>query len=1542
MPNPSQWTLIEAAEAGDERVVRLLLENEAEVEMEDRSRRTALHAAAGNGQEAVVQLLLEKEADVEAKDMYGRTPLHLAAEQGHKAVVRLLLGKGADIEAKDKDRETALEWAAGNGHEAVVLSLLESGADVSARDSDGLTALDWALGSGREAVVWLLLDHGASFGLKDTTAKSPIVRVWEKTMDEEPHLQNISPKNRQSSGSQRATSSGAVQMCADVEAEYPSEWSGARQEHEKSVQLPLNMGAHVKAKVAAGWTVLHAAKKPRHLGAVEAKPPWRRISSIFPMRSKGSTDPINMQISPSDVKNSSPGTQPAAAMPVDGILCRDVSSSPIGIPIASNIQTSPPDNDVQAVDWNSKSIRLGNRFLRTGSIQDLEDAIRSGREAVKAIPPQHPKRATYLNNLALWLMHRFDVTGALENIEEAIRFGREVVKLIPPSHSDFPKFLNNLSVYLSHRFDRMGAIEDLDEAICKVKEAIKIAPPNHSELSKWLTTLCAVLGDRFIRTGAVSDLDEAIQSGEEAVKIISPDHPGRAACLNNLGLMLSNRFKRTGELKDIEDAIRSEKEAINVTPPSHTALPTYLNNLGIMFVDRFKRIGEIKDLEEAIQRGKEAIEATPASHTSRGLYFNNLGLKQRYLFQSKGEIEDLGEAISSGRKAIEATPPNHPKLAMYLSNLSLGLGDSFVRTGAIEDLEEAISKTMEAVKITPADHPGLALRLNNLSLWQGNRFNRFGSLEDLEKAIHNGKKAVRLTQPNQPDRATRLINISVWLGARFSLIGGTEDLKEAICNAREAVMLTPPNHPDRPRWLNNLGVLLIDQFKRTGVVTDLEEAISRAMEAVKTSPFDHPRQSTRLNNLSTALGLRFVKTGNMVDLEEAIVSGRAAVKALPLDSPDRMKISDNLAVRLHERFERAGGLDDVGEAIYLGREAVKATALNHPDRGLRLNNLGVRLYDRFKRTGEREDVQEAKAMFTAALQLQVSPLLVRIRAGKYAGLLYIESSEWLQASEVLQVVVKLLPRISPQSLERDDQQHALSGLSGLSSLAASAILQAGRTASESLEILEAGRGIISGLAINVRNDVSQLGEQYPDLCFKYTELREKISLPLSVIARESGDGEFVANHDANQSPTSTSLSEAIDRRWNDVRELGRVEDEIRKLPRFGRFQSSLSRSDMMSLASNGPMVSFNVTKVRSDAFLITQNDIWSIALPELSYAGLKANIRLLVGEDKLSVGLPSTKASRNQRLREILWWLWKAAVLPVLDELKLISFPKPRRLPRVYWVASGLMGLSPIHAAGRCWGSSLENTVSHVVSTYVPTLKALAYSREWAFQPLTQPEQKVLIISMPKTVGKRDLLAEEEESIIKESISMLPVAALKVVTLPSKDVVLNEVRDASVAHFICHGNSDSKNPSNSGLFLGDSVPGKPDHLTIYDLATIAHHKGQIAYLSACSTAESSAEHLMDEVIHVANGFQLIGFPHVIGTMWEADNRAAVDIAGVFYREILRNMERFTESDRHDAVAYALHDAVRAVRDGKCSNNRRRKRTSCDDVIAWAPFIHIGA
>jgi ankyrin repeat protein len=105
--------LMNAARAGCEPCVRLLLEHGADAAARTDAGLTALHHAAFKGAVTMVKLLLDSGASANVADDRGFTPLMMAANSRSKdpQVVRLLLERGADTQPKDNLDRTAADWA---------------------------------------------------------------------------------------------------------------------------------------------------------------------------------------------------------------------------------------------------------------------------------------------------------------------------------------------------------------------------------------------------------------------------------------------------------------------------------------------------------------------------------------------------------------------------------------------------------------------------------------------------------------------------------------------------------------------------------------------------------------------------------------------------------------------------------------------------------------------------------------------------------------------------------------------------------------------------------------------------------------------------------------------------------------------------------------------------------------------------------------------------------------------------------------------------------------------------------------------------------------------------------------------------------------------------------------------------------------------------------------------------------------------------------------------------------------------------------------
>jgi len=88
--------LMEAAVRGNVRVMRLLLERGADVNMVDQDGWNALMGATVEGRLEPVKLLLEHSADVNAKNRKGETALVMATGMKHAEIKDALLAHGAE------------------------------------------------------------------------------------------------------------------------------------------------------------------------------------------------------------------------------------------------------------------------------------------------------------------------------------------------------------------------------------------------------------------------------------------------------------------------------------------------------------------------------------------------------------------------------------------------------------------------------------------------------------------------------------------------------------------------------------------------------------------------------------------------------------------------------------------------------------------------------------------------------------------------------------------------------------------------------------------------------------------------------------------------------------------------------------------------------------------------------------------------------------------------------------------------------------------------------------------------------------------------------------------------------------------------------------------------------------------------------------------------------------------------------------------------------------------------------------------------------
>ncbi|MCB9493033.1 MAG: ankyrin repeat domain-containing protein [Epsilonproteobacteria bacterium] len=191
-----------AAEKGDSSIIRLVHENNGDLNLADKGKNTPLHLAVAKGKIEATRALIDAGADVNKTNLDGKTPLHVVVLE-HKnkdfaaALFSALEVAGADLEVRDRDGKTPLHQAAGTGNIEMLERLVGAGADVNARENIKVTneltgeaelkplgnmPLHAAIRRGETQSVSMLLKNGADLSARDVDGKTPLEAAVSKVV----------------------------------------------------------------------------------------------------------------------------------------------------------------------------------------------------------------------------------------------------------------------------------------------------------------------------------------------------------------------------------------------------------------------------------------------------------------------------------------------------------------------------------------------------------------------------------------------------------------------------------------------------------------------------------------------------------------------------------------------------------------------------------------------------------------------------------------------------------------------------------------------------------------------------------------------------------------------------------------------------------------------------------------------------------------------------------------------------------------------------------------------------------------------------------------------------------------------------------------------------------------------------------------------------------------------------------------------------------------------------------------------------------------
>ncbi|MFE6838753.1 CHAT domain-containing protein [Streptomyces sp. NPDC057705] len=837
-------------------------------------------------------------------------------------------------------------------------------------------------------------------------------------------------------------------------------------------------------------------------------------------------------------------------------------------------------------------------------------------------------------------------------------------------------------------------------------------------------------------------------------------------------------------------------------------------------------------------------------------------------------------------EAVEAAPAVHPRRAGILNDLGVAHTRRFERLGRPADLERSI-EVGEQVVAAPAAPSERAKHLNNLGGAYQMRYAQSGMTADLERSIEVGEQAIAIGSADDPLRAERLCNLGISYRERFGRTGIAADLDRAV-ELGEQALATAPDQPGSDRVnraviLTGLGGTYHERFERTRAAADLTRAVELGEQALAATPPRHPHRAVMLSKLSGAYDRRFERNGVEADLERAIQLAEQAVAAAAAGDPHRPGMLANLAVGYLRRVRRTGVGVDLARAVELGEQALAATPQDHPNRAGILSGLAAAYRERFERTGQGVGPDTLRTLAAQTASATASTPQMRVHAAGIVGVLAHALNANAIAVQSLDAAVAMMPLIAPREGTWEDQEYTLGEHPGLVGEAVAAHCAVGDYAG-AVEIAELGRGVLLAAQIDSRTDLTDLAEAHPELAGRFRQVRDRLAAPTS-----------------RDDIPAIGVIEDRKRLWGEHDE---VLTQIRQRPDFARFLLPPRLADLQPAAAEGVVVLVNASLHRSDAIIVA-NDASPVhvPLPDLTLEDTLSRTRdLLAATHGAS---PLVGALRRRRLfADLLAWLWTSLVEPVLHALPVVD---EEPLPRVWWLPTGVLGLFPLHAAGL---PGQAGALDRVVSSYTPTLRALAYARA---RPATTTRHQ-LTVALTRTPGLPDLPGSVTEAIALRSHHNDARALVDEDATTAH--VLAALSEATWAHFACHASADPVAPSRGGLHLHNGT------LPLPDISRLQLPNAELAYLSACSTAHGGARHA-DESLHLASAFHLAGYRHAIASLWPLDDDIAASAAAAFYRHLPGTA---TAGD----AATVLHSVIR---------NLRAEHPDRPDL--WAALIHSG-
>ncbi|KAK4243854.1 CHAT domain-containing protein [Corynascus novoguineensis] len=1085
---------------------------------------------------------------------------------------------------------------------------------------------------------------------------------------------------------------------------------------------------------------------------------------------------------------------------------------------------------------------------------------------------------------------------------------------------------HTLGLSYTERFRRSWDMTDLRQADAAFRTARFVWQDVPTERRLHVTFGTAeMLTEYFLQSGDTSALKEAEGlfrgiiwgRGVDRDKILSI----RVLATSRLCMLESMVSKHRLNLESLDFNLKRMRRTKQETPTNHEGLPWLLEGGGMILLTRAKMAGSPGDVEKAIEYFRGGYDALLPQDMRAWRLRSHLGAAFRQRFLAQEDERDL----EMSRSMIEEALQTEGLICREIAHCRLELAETLLANAqystepkeALKRCAREIEQAKKALYMLDTPEWLRLWHLDSLRLRHLHTVQDMESRGSLEKSISVMRKTCQVVRDNnhwETDFAEmpHLVALGEALLARGRDTRSLSDIDESILVLRKAAGLVGTKTGVRCALLQvpaaKLSEALRQRFYALQRRKDIQEAALWMDKAALC-----PGPLARSERVKFVLELGSIRRESLQDetalsLWAIALDHYCAAKAMGCKEIESRESCDAFMALAYENIavsqqdDREIALRHYRKAEQHLREAygIKEPQLTMPS-GLALGLAQIQ--HRMWRLTEDPTFGEA-ALATAYVALRpsapisVAALEVAEIAGKLEALLH---KNWEKASENYGLCATILQHVATEGHTQTEQKMFLLEWSRIPSTAATYALMAGHPEPEVLRQLETTRSLFWERRLNSRLSYDEAYLRYPTMARQLRELRAMM------------------------------LDTTEQNRVTHARRFAGLVELVRFTADADFLRWRLTDDLLKDLVRDGPVVLF-VHSISCYALVASERGVSKIALPLFHEA---ACIRQYSRFSRALGNIALCPVQAKEQIGDVLSWIWDAAAEPVLKGLGFTRREsKSSDLPRVWWILSGWASLLPIHAAGHHKASltddirtDVHTVIDCVVSSYIPTARALLYSRnrmDHLTSRCTPDEQKTaLLLAMEKTMDKPPKLphapveAETVASILESSFQI----SKHIRPAPTHDVALDGLRDCTIAHLACHAEAH-QDPMESMIYLRDWYC-KP--LKVASLMSLDTNKCQLAYLAACETAVIVEEGLREENLHISGALQMAGIPNTVATWWRIVDGRAVDVAAGFYRGL-----KSTEGDFDiRKAARSLHKVARNMRD------------ATHDPFIWGAYVHSG-